>query len=70
MRELVVLPLVPVMATVLTPLETMDKSSGQNFRAIRPGMAVPPRWTRREKERSSLQIIMAIVAFRFMVSTP
>ena len=70
MRELVVLPLVPVMATVLTPAETMDSSSGHSFRAMRPGMAVPPRCSSRDRSRSSLQRMMAKMAFSFIKYSP
>ena len=59
MRALVVLPLVPVMATVVTPRARTESRFGQIFSAQRPGMAVPPRWSTREKKRRNLHKRMA-----------
>jgi hypothetical protein len=59
MREQVVLPLVPVTATVVTLSERRDSRSGQSFCAALPGKAVPPRCRSRDPVRSSLQTQIA-----------
>ena len=66
MRELVVLPLVPVMATLFTSFASSSSRLGQSFSAQRPGMAVPPRCSRRDTRRRALQRRMASMALRFM----
>ena len=66
MRALVVLPLVPVMATVFTSFASRPKSSGQTRRAKRPGMALPPRCRSLERRRRALQSKMDMIALKFM----
>ena len=70
MRALVVLPLVPVTARIFRSFARISSRSGQSFRAQRPGMAVPPRCSRRESKRSRRQSRMAKKARIFMGCVP
>ena len=66
MRELVVLPFVPVTATVLTSFARRLSSSGYILSAMRPGIAVPPRCRMRETRRSALHTSIANTALKFI----
>ena len=66
MRELVVLPFVPVTVTVLTSFARRLSSSGYILSAMRPGIAVPPRCRMRETRRSALHTSIANTALKFI----
>ena len=65
-RQELVLPLVPVTTTVSTPLDTTRSRSGQIFRAISPGLAVPPFFRMRAAARTALHAAMAAVTLRLI----
>ena len=67
MRQVVVLPFVPVTITVVTPRASRESMSGQTRRAILPGRAVPPLPASRSARRTSLQSNMAK---KSLISTP
>ena len=66
-REVVVLPLVPVTITVVTVFASSPSRSGQIFRASRPGKSVPPRPSSRIAVRASLQARTAKKTFIFFI---
>ena len=65
MRQVVVLPFVPVTMTAVTPRESLESMSGQTRRAILPGSAVPPRPASLSTRRTSLQSSMAKKSLMF-----
>ena len=58
-RQVVVLPLVPVTTATVTPRASRPSMSGQMRSATLPGRAVPPRPSRRSASLISLQQMMA-----------
>ena len=66
MREVVVLPLVPVTITVVTPFASSPSKFGQILSATRPGKSVPPLPSRRISDRQHLHASTARNTLIFM----
>ena len=67
-RDVVVLPLVPVTITVVTFFASSPSRFGQSLSATRPGKSVPPLPSRRIRLRQSLQASTAIMTRNFMAT--